>query len=83
MPDMSTLDQDNAIRLAVLENEIQHLKASNSRLEASNASLDAKIDMVLSTMSEARGSWRTLLLMGGAAGSLGGLMTWIISHWKS
>lgn len=80
---MSTpLDHENATALAVLKTEMTHMKAAMEDLKFSNARQDSKLDTVLQTMHEARGSWRTLLLMGGAAGSLGGLVTWIFSHWK-
>jgi hypothetical protein len=76
------LDHENARALAVLETEMKHMKSAIDDLKFSNARQDTKLDTVLQTMHEARGSWRTLLLMGGAAGSLGGLVTWIFSHWK-
>ena len=78
-----TIDQDNAVRLAVLENEMSHMKATFARLEDSNARAEAKLDAVLSTMSEARGSWKTLLTFGGAAGTIGGAITWALAHLKS
>lgn len=77
-----SIDQDNAVRLAVLENEVGHMKSAFTRLEETNARQEAKLDMVLSTMSEARGSWKTLMLMGGAAGSIGGFVTWVTTHWR-
>lgn len=76
------LDHENARALAVLETEMKHMKAAMDDLKFSNQRQDSKLDTVLQTMHEARGSWRTLLMMGGAAGSLGGLVTWFISHWK-
>lgn len=76
------LDHENARSLAVLETEMKHMKAAMEDLKHSNARQDSKLDTMLQTMHEARGSWRTLLLMGGAAGSLGGLVTWVASHWK-
>jgi hypothetical protein len=88
------LDQENARSLAVMEAklehmkttfdmEMKHMKAGMEDLKYSNARQDTKLDAVLQTMHEARGSWRTLVLMGGAAGSLGGLVTWIFSHWNT
>jgi len=76
------LDQENARSLAVLETEMKHMKAAMEDLKFSNQRQDSKLDAVLQTMHEARGSWRTLLLMGGAAGSIGGLVTWLFSNWK-
>lgn len=74
------LDHENARALAVLETEMKHMKTAMDDLKFSNARQDSKLDTVLQTMHEARGSWRTLLMMGGAAGSLGGLATWALSH---
>ncbi len=74
------LDHENARSLAVLETEMKHMKAAMDDLKFSNQRQDSKLDTVLQTMHEARGSWRTLLMMGGAAGTLGGVATWALSH---
>lgn len=44
--------------------------------------MDAKIDMILDKLSEARGGWRTLMLVGGAIGTLSAAVTWAASHIK-
>lgn len=33
-------------------------------------------------LSEARGSWRTLVMIGGACGTLGAVASWLVSHIK-
>lgn len=76
-------EQNNSISIARLEMEVSYLKAGVADLRTSNAEQNAKLDNILSTMAEARGSWRTLLLMGGAAGSIGGLLSWLITHMKA
>jgi hypothetical protein len=67
--------QQNAITLAVLQTEVAYLKAAQ-------AQTNSKLDEVLRTMNEARGGWRTLMAVGGAAGTLGGAITWLFSHWR-
>lgn len=78
-----TIDRDNAVSLAILETEVSYLKAGMVDLKATNAQQSAKLDAIISTMAEARGGWRTLLLIGGAAGTVGGFLSWAISHWKA
>lgn len=76
------IDQKNAISLAVLETEMGHMKAALADVKFSNARQDAKLDEVLKAMHEAKGGWRLLLMIGGAAGTAGGFITWILSHWR-
>lgn len=78
----TTTDQNNTIALAQLQVEVAYMKAAIARLDASNAAQSEKLDRMLSLVSEARGGWRTLMLIGGAAGSLGGVITWLVSHLK-
>lgn len=77
------IDHDNAVKLAVMETEMMHMKAAIADLKFSNARQTEKIDLILSTMSEAKGGWKTLLAMGGAAGTAGGFITWALAHWKA
>lgn len=77
-----TLDRDNAVSLAVLEIEVSYLKAGMADLKVTNSQQSAKLDAIINTMAEARGGWRTLLLIGGAAGTAGGFLSWAISHFK-
>ncbi|AWL03414.1 hypothetical protein ACFOHT_04940 [Massilia oculi] len=78
----TTTDQQNMIALAQLQVEVAYMKAAIARLDASNQELDQKLDRVLNQLAQARGGWRTLMLIGGAAGSLGSGLTWLISHLK-
>ncbi|MGI4717198.1 MAG: hypothetical protein ACRYGO_07235 [Janthinobacterium lividum] len=77
-----TSEQQNAVQLAAMSVEVAHLKVAVADLRSTNAELDRKLDQVLAQLAEARGGWRTLMLLGGAAGSLGGGLTWLISHLK-
>lgn len=72
---MTPSDQQNAISIAVIQTEVSYLKSSLARSEE-------KLDKIMSTMDEARGGWKTLLLIGGAAGTVGGGLNWLITHWR-
>lgn len=76
------IDQNNAISIARLETEVSYMKNGLADLKATNAQQNAKLDTILGTMAEARGGWKTLLLLGGAAGSVGACVPWILSHIK-
>lgn len=69
--------QMNIVRLEV---QVSHLTESMEDLQESNKQLTLKLDQVLLALSEARGGWKTLMLVGGAASSLGGLIAWGIGH---
>lgn len=77
-----TTEQQNAIQLAAMAVEVAYLKVAVARLDAINTAQSEKLDRVLEQLAQARGGWRTLMLIGGAAGSLGGVITWLVSHLK-
>ena len=82
MAPMHQTDQQTAIAVATVQVEVAHLKAAVADLRATNAQQNEKLDRVLAQLAEAKGGWRTLMLVGGAAGSLGSVASWIISHWR-
>ena len=63
-------------RLDALEREIQALRDDNKRIFE-------KLDTINTTLSEAKGGWRTLMWVGGASGVLGAAIShafgWAIS----
>lgn len=63
-----------------LQVEVSHLTTQMETLQESNKQLTAKLDQVLLALSEARGGWRTLMLVGGAASTVGAGLTWIFNH---
>lgn len=68
------------IDIATLKVQVTHLSASVDNLKESNAQLTLKLDQVLLTLSEARGGWRTMMIVGGAASTVGAGLTWLIQH---
>jgi len=67
--------QQNAVAIAVIETEMKHLKSGMAEL------MD-EIKAIRSQLDQARGGWRTLMLVGGAAGALGSGLSWVFSHWR-
>jgi hypothetical protein len=78
-----TLEQQNAIAVAAIQVEVAHLKVAVADLRTTNVELNAKLDRLISAMDEARGGWRALMLMGGAAGAIGSGLTWLAAHWRA
>lgn len=68
------------LNIARLQVQVDHLTQGVEELQASNRQLTDKLDQVLLALSEARGGWRTLMLVGGAASTVGGLIAWFVSH---
>lgn len=60
-------------RMATMDRDMQ---AQTVRIEA----MQVQLSQVLAALSEAKGGWRTLMLLGGAAASAGGVIGWAASH---
>lgn len=71
----STTAQQNAVAIAVIETEMKHLKTGVEELSAD-------IKAIRSQLDQAKGGWRVLVLIGGAAGALGAGLQSLLSHWK-
>jgi len=65
---MGEIDRD----LGRMESDIETLKIGL-------ADVQKDIKSILSTLSEARGGWKTLMLVGGIAGAVGALLGKLIS----
>lgn len=69
MPERSNMDRD----IGRLE---ERSVSTERRLEA----VEEKLDQVLETLQHARGGWKMLMVIGGGAAALGGL---IASSWST
>ena len=58
-----------------LKNEVAAIKLKQSQM-------DVKLDQVLEKLSEAKGGWRTLMLLGGAGATAGAVVPWLFEHMK-
>jgi prefoldin subunit 5 len=61
--------------LAVHETEIKHLQADMDRLVADMESIKSTLNSINTTLAEARGGWKVLMMVGGAGGALGAIVT--------
>lgn len=68
------------VDIGVLKTQVTHLTAMVDRLQDSNKELQEKMDLVLTALSEARGGWRALMLLGGAGAALGSGVAWALAH---
>lgn len=67
-----------AVDVAVLKEQMRTLATSLSEMKEVNRQQSEKLDKVLTQLSEAKGGWRTMLWMGGAAATLSGILgAWI------
>jgi hypothetical protein len=82
---MPTTDQSEAlttarIEITRLEVTVAHLSVSFDGLQKSHEQLALKLDQVIETLAQARGGWRTLMVVGGAASAATAALSWIIQH---
>ena len=59
-----------------LESDVDHLKRQVDKLEEN-------VEKILAMMEQGRGSWKTLMLVGGMVTTLGSFIGWIIHGWFS
>lgn len=64
------------------EVQVARLEVKVAHLESQLLIVNLKLDTVLEKLSEAKGGWRTLMWLGGAAGTLGAGVAWGLSHLK-
>jgi prefoldin subunit 5 len=73
---------EQARELATHASEIRHLQADMDKMVDDMEEIKKALIEINKTLSEAKGGWRMLLAVGGAAGVVGSGITWVISHWK-
>lgn len=70
------------VEFGEIKGAVAALQVQMSDLKARHAVTDAKLDLVLDKLSEAKGGWRVMMLLGGGASTLGAGLTWVATHWK-
>lgn len=63
-----------------LQAQVERLLESNQVLTEAVATMSTAIQSMQLQMAEAKGGWRTLVFLGGAAASLGGAVSWLVTH---
>lgn len=82
---MTALEQAMAAQIdprefGKLEGAVDALKTDVDQLKGNVKELSQKMDQVLEKLSEAKGGWRALMLLGGAGATLGSFVTWFFTH---
>jgi hypothetical protein len=62
--------------------QIARLEAQFSFMRETLVKMDERLEVMERQLAEAKGGWRTLMWLGGAAAGLGGVVTWVLSHIK-
>jgi hypothetical protein len=57
-----------------VQRDLGRMEGQIAALISQVSALNSKVDAIDKTLSEARGSWRVLLLIGGFAGTVGGFV---------
>lgn len=73
---------EQARELATHASEIRHLQSDMDKMVDDMEEIKKAIIEINKTLSEAKGGWKMLLAVGGAAGVVGSGVTWLVSHWK-
>jgi len=72
----------DSLQIARLEERIatidRDMRAQTDKIE----SMQQQLTQVLEALSEAKGGWRTLMWLGGAAATFGAMVSWMLSHVK-
>lgn len=68
------------VDIARLEAQMEHLTHSIDDIKLSNAAQTVQLKAIQELLSEARGGWRMMMLMGGAGAALGGFISWAGTH---
>lgn len=71
---------EQARELATHAAEIKHLQADMDKMVEDMEEIKKAIIEINKTLSEARGGWKVLMMVGGAAGTLGAGIVQVI-HW--
>lgn len=63
-----------------LESEVESLKELVRAQTIAMNLMNDRLNTMNNTLSEARGGWRTIMLIGGVAASMGGLLSWALTN---
>ncbi len=74
--------RQHAVDIAVLQQQMRTVNEQMAKMEKSLEALIDKLEEVSITLTEARGGWRTLMWLGGAAAGVGSAFTWVMTHVK-
>lgn len=68
------------IDIAVLKTNMETMAREMSALQKDLLEVRDTLDEVKVLLSEAKGGWRMMMLLGGSGATLGGAISWIANH---
>jgi len=68
-----------ARELATHASDIRHLQDDMDKMLESMKTMQATLTAIDKTLSEAKGGWKMLMLVGGAGGAVGSFLTYLAS----
>ena len=71
-----------ARELATHASDIQHLQRDMDKLTEDMAEIKRSLAAINTTLSEAKGGWRIMLMVAGASGAIGAALTQVTSLWQ-
>jgi prefoldin subunit 5 len=78
---MGAIDPISTAReLATHANDIQHLQSDMDKMVAEMAEVRKALQSIQTTLSEAKGGWKVLMMIGGGAGVLGAAITHAVHY---
>jgi prefoldin subunit 5 len=78
---MSAIDPISTAReLATHANDIEHLQSDMDKMVAEMAEVRKALQSIQTTLSEAKGGWKVLMMIGGGAGVLGAAITHAVHY---
>ena len=60
--------------------EFGKMQATVGALESDMREMKADVRVIRDAITEARGGWKTLLMIGGAAAAAASFITWLLNH---
>lgn len=75
-------DMISPIEFGKLLAENESVRRDLEALVKSVDKLTTKMETIESTLSEAKGGWKVLMLVGGASATLGGVLSYVLQHIK-
>lgn len=68
------------IDIAALEVKVAGMEREIARLSTTVGDLVHSVNAMRDQLTEAKGGWKTLMLLGGASASFGGVLSWVADH---
>lgn len=71
---------EDSVQIARLEERMRSMDADMKAQTEALSALQQQMELVLQKLNEAKGGWRLLMYLGGAAATLGASLSWLASH---